>query len=54
MIIVALAARHDITLAIANVKNVFQNSMMPVGERAHVTMPAYYLQWYRHKYLNVK
>eukprot|EP00978_Attheya_sp_CCMP212_P024647 scaffold77789_cov56-Attheya_sp.AAC.1 len=42
------------TLAIADVKNAFQNTMILVGERAHVTMPPYYLQWFRHKYPNVK
>eukprot|EP00978_Attheya_sp_CCMP212_P017039 scaffold45200_cov53-Attheya_sp.AAC.1 len=28
--------------------------MIPVGERVHVTMPPYYLQWFRRKYPNVK
>eukprot|EP00978_Attheya_sp_CCMP212_P013210 scaffold33172_cov29-Attheya_sp.AAC.2 len=53
-IIVALAAGHTMTLAIADVKNAFQNTMIPVGERAHVTMPPYYLQWFRRKHPNIK
>eukprot|EP00978_Attheya_sp_CCMP212_P040147 scaffold216087_cov31-Attheya_sp.AAC.1 len=42
------------TLAIADVKNAFQNTMIPVGERAHVAMSPYYPQWFRRKYPNVK
>jgi hypothetical protein len=53
-IVVALAAGHNMTIGIADVKNAFQNTMLPVGQRAHLTMPPYYLQWFRRKYPMVK
>jgi hypothetical protein len=49
-IVVAITAGHNMTIAIADVKNAFQNAMLPVGQQAHLTMPPYYLQWFRRKY----
>jgi len=53
-IIIALAAGHGMTLALADVKNAFQNTMLPVGERVHLTLPPYYHAWFRRKYPNVR
>eukprot|EP00978_Attheya_sp_CCMP212_P041486 scaffold238472_cov35-Attheya_sp.AAC.1 len=54
-ITIALASGHNMTLvAIADVKNAFQNTMIPVAERVHVTLPPYYLQWFKRKYPKVQ
>jgi hypothetical protein len=53
-IIIALAAGHNMTIGIADVKNAFQNTMLPISQCAHVSLPPYYLQWFRHKYPNIK
>eukprot|EP00978_Attheya_sp_CCMP212_P035888 scaffold158805_cov35-Attheya_sp.AAC.1 len=53
-VVIALAAGHGMTLALADVKNTFQNTMLPVGERVHLTLPPYYHAWFRRKYPNVR
>eukprot|EP00978_Attheya_sp_CCMP212_P031496 scaffold119201_cov57-Attheya_sp.AAC.4 len=54
-IVVSLVAGRNMKLAITDVKNAFQNTMIPVSEHAHLTMLLYYyLQLFRCcKYLNV-
>jgi hypothetical protein len=53
-VVVALAAGHNMTIGIDNIKNAFQNTMLPVSQPAHLTMPPYYLQWFCRKYPIVK
>jgi hypothetical protein len=40
---IAIAAAENLILAIIDVKNAFQNTMLPDGERQHLSLPPYYI-----------
>eukprot|EP00978_Attheya_sp_CCMP212_P027471 scaffold92019_cov57-Attheya_sp.AAC.1 len=50
---IAIAAAENMTLAIIDVKNAFQNTMLPDRQRQHLSLPPYYIAWFRRKYLTV-
>eukprot|EP00978_Attheya_sp_CCMP212_P030983 scaffold115760_cov65-Attheya_sp.AAC.2 len=47
---VAITAAENMTLAIIDVKNAFQNTMLPDRQRQHLSLPPYYIAWFRRKY----
>jgi hypothetical protein len=52
-IVVALTSGHNMTIGITDVKNAFENTMLPVSEQGHLSLLPYYLQWFRCQYPNV-
>eukprot|EP00978_Attheya_sp_CCMP212_P001989 scaffold4105_cov47-Attheya_sp.AAC.2 len=52
--VVALASSVRITIAISiDVNNAFQNTMIPEGQRQHLSLPPYYISWFCRKYPTV-
>eukprot|EP00978_Attheya_sp_CCMP212_P012093 scaffold30048_cov56-Attheya_sp.AAC.1 len=47
---VAITAAENMILAIIDVKNAFQNTMLPDGQCQHLSLPPYYIAWFRRKY----
>ena len=53
-ITLSLAASHDLILAIIDVVNCFQSTLIPEDERLIITMPPLYRKWFQKTYPNVK
>ena len=53
-IIISLAASEDLTIAIIDVVNCFQSTLIPAEERVIISMPPLYKRWFNKKYPNVK
>jgi hypothetical protein len=49
-IVVAIGAAENMIFGIIDVKNAFQNTMIPSGERQHLSLPPFYIHWFRRKY----
>jgi hypothetical protein len=49
-----LAAANRWTLAVIDVVNCFQSTLIPPEERLLITMPPHYKAWFKSKYPNVK
>jgi hypothetical protein len=50
---ISIAAAENMIMAIIDVKNAFQNTMIPEDQRQHLSLPPYYISWFRRKYPTV-
>ena len=48
-IVVAIGAAENMIFGIIDVKNAFQNTMIPSGQRQHLSIPPFHLLWFRRK-----
>jgi len=53
-ITISIAASEDLTVAIIDVVNCFQSTLIPEDERVIISMPPLYRKWFTQKYPNVK
>ena len=45
-IVIAFAAAYNLILAILDVVNCFQNTMIPIEKCLYITLSPYYLEWF--------